>query len=25
MLRYATGGTLVAFGLYQIILGNMAF
>ena len=25
VLRYVTGGTLVAFGLYQIIQGNMAF
>lgn len=25
ILRYATGGTLVAFGLYSIIAGNMAF
>jgi len=25
ILRYVTGGTLVAFGLYQIIQGNMAF
>ncbi|MDD2364784.1 MAG: cytochrome c biogenesis CcdA family protein [Desulfuromonadaceae bacterium] len=25
MLRYVTGGTLVVFGLYSIIAGNMAF
>lgn len=25
ILRYVTGGTLVAFGLYSIIAGNMAF
>ena len=25
ILRYLTGGTLLAFGLYQIILGNTAF
>lgn len=25
ILRYVTGGTLVAFGLYSIIKGNMAF
>lgn len=25
ILRYITGGTLVAFGLYSIIAGNMAF
>ena len=25
ILRYVTGGALVAFGLYQIIQGNMAF
>ena len=25
VLRYVTGGTLVAFGLYSIIKGNMAF
>ena len=25
ILRYVTGGTLLAFGLYQIIQGNMAF
>lgn len=25
ILRYVTGGTLVAFGLYSIIQGNMAF
>ncbi len=25
ILRYASGGTLVAFGLYTIIAGNMAF
>ncbi|MDD2271076.1 MAG: cytochrome c biogenesis CcdA family protein [Desulfuromonadaceae bacterium] len=25
ILRYASGGTLVAFGLYSIIAGNMAF
>lgn len=25
VLRYASGGTLIAFGLYSIIAGNMAF
>lgn len=25
VLRYLTGGTLVVFGLYQIMQGNLAF